>query len=648
MMRSRTIQLLTLAALLVTSTAYAQIPQFIGLTESFDLKSQMPPLTQALEQKNYVDAAARIDALTHDNADALMSTDSGTLVSMRGWAETLSSSTRSVIQPEYDKIVGDVVKQTLESVSAKPGSRPEEFVAIANAYPLSNVVGEALGAAAIRSITFGDLSTAAALQERAIDRGWHPTDVQKTLLDAATKLNTAPGGSLPASAAWYGAEPPVASHRIVPVLTGGMVFFTSERGVVAARENGDLAWQWMAPKADPAMSGARLGFHRPAVVCDPAGKPQIVIVRQLVGGTRFGCLRAFRATDGKQLWTTENMSSLGSWSLASAPVAAGRTVVVLAIDEASRPAALGAFAFEVTTGRYLWSTPLGSYTNLGEGDEPGSWREVDALWSNSGVAIDGSEVFVNAATGFTASLDRFDGKVRWIRPYTRTPTPGEELLDLDRRMSRGEGKLRETFKNKLAELKGLAGKDFTIQKTEIKEKNGRREHEPDPTVKALASYFSRPVRWMSTPAVSGDVVVVAASDMAGVVGLDRRTGLQLWEIPDAMKQATLIGATSKAAVFAESDVKGIDVHSAATLWTWTAATEPIAGPPAMAGRSVRVLTGKTTIVVNADTGSTESPVPAGSSMVGPLGEGVRNALQSVDAQVTVGFATVRPGDTKKR
>ncbi len=75
---------------------------------------------------------------------------------------------------------------------------------------------------------------------------------------------------------------------------------------------------------------------------------------------------------------------MGSWSVVSAPVIAGRVTMVIGIDDSTRPAPVGVFAFETMTGRLLWQSQIGGYANMNEGREVGTLREVDMLWSNSG------------------------------------------------------------------------------------------------------------------------------------------------------------------------------------------------------------------------------------------------------------------------
>ncbi len=618
---------LAVVAMLGTSS-YAQ---FAGPVESFDAKNQILPLTESIQQKNWPDAGARIDAVIHDNPDALFSTEGGggALVSMRAWVETLPAATRAALQPEYDKINGEAAKQAMEAAVTKPGVRPGDFIAVANAFPLSSVDGEAWGRAAMRAVDFGDTSLATVLLKRAIDHGWKPTESQQNVLDAVTKVSLPNAAPVSVLAPWYTADPPIAAKRVIPVSAGGIIFVATERGIVAAKETGEKLWEFVVPKADGTMAGARLSFNRPAVLCDSAGKPQIVIVRQIIGGTRFGCLRAFRATDGKLLWTTETASTLGSWSLASAPTIAGRETLVIAIDDTARPMPVAVMAFETMTGRFLWQSQLGAYTSVTEGRGQGSLHEVDSLWSSSGVTVDGADVFVSAGLGLTASLDRFDGKIHWIRPFKPTLMPGEELIALARQMVHADVKTREAFRLKLVALKNMLGKTPLEMPNDANDVRDRRDVPAD--VMALGLYFSQPPRWLSTPAVAGDVVVVAATDMAGVVGLDRATGAQLWEIPEELHAATLLGVSGDVAIFSSDKLTAIDAHSSKPKWDWSG-SEPIAGPPSLAGTVIKVGAGKAATAISAESGKID-PLASVAGGISPLltNEATKNALVSIDA-----------------
>jgi outer membrane protein assembly factor BamB len=467
------------------------------------------------------------------------------------------------------------------------------------------------------------------------------------LLAAADKRLPPPAADLPVAAPWYSAATQLPAKRVIPVRADKMIFIATERGVVAAKENGELAWQFEVPQSDKVMAGAKLGFHRPAVVCDSEGKPQLLIVRQIIGGTRFGCLRALRAADGKLLWSTESNTAIGSSSMVSSPALAGRAVIVIGIDDTVRPAPLGVWAFDVMTGRLLWQTTLGTFPSLTEGQEPGSFREVDALWRNSGVSIDGPDVFVDPGTGFTACLDRFNGKVRWLRSYTSQPSPGDELLATWVRASHNEPGTHELYRKQLDALRGLLGKTQLVLPPDNRDKK-RDWRSASPEVIALSNYFSQPPRWASTPAPAGDVLEVAASDMAGVVGLDRRTGAQLWEIPDDLRAATLIGASGNTAVFAAGTLTALDTHAAKVRWTWESPSkEPIQGPPSLAGTVVRAVAGKTTYVLSVESGQPDPLAGAGAGIAPLMAyEPTRNALINIDAYESLSAMSRAPETPK--
>ncbi len=626
----------------------AQPAPFTPPTESFDVKNLLPPLQTAMQQGNFADAAARIDAIVHDAPDALIAGEGGVLQSLRVWTDAMPPAAIAGITAEYDKLNASAAKTLLDEVIVKPAATPEEFLAVATAYPCSSVAAEAIGRAAVRMADYGDASAVTELLTRAAARGWKPSDAQEAVLDAIQKQPLTTGTAIPVGAPWYGISPLAAARRVIPVGAGGIVFTSTERGIVASKESGELLWQFAVGKTDGESAGARASFNRPAVLCDAAGKPQLVIARQIVGGTRFGCLRAFRATDGKPLWSTESNSALGSWSLASAPVIAGRTTVVVGIDDTARPSPVGVLAFETMTGRLLWQTQIGSYANFTDGREPGSLRESDALWRCTGVAIDGSDVFANASTGITVCLDRFDGKIRWAKPYTQALTIGDDLISLGRRIIHNEPNAQEPFARRLAELRRLLGKTPLNFPPDAGERRDGRDVPPE--VLLLGQHFSQPARWMSTPAVAGDAVIVAAEDMAGPVALDRKSGVQRWEIASGMDGASLLGAIGNAAIFVDDKLTAIDATSAKPLWTWApAVTETINGPPVVAGRAVRLPVGRTAVLLSGETGKPDPAIPTGPNLATILGnDASRNALISIDAMSSLSAVSIKSGEKQKK
>ena len=632
---NRSIAIVRLACpllLLLSGWAVAQPAPFTGPAESFDLKNQLPPLTAAIEQKNFADAAARVDAMLQGDADAVVNTTPELGQSLRAWLESLSAATRESIEPEYDKLVGASAKQALDNAITKPGSSPEDFIAVANAYPLSDTAKDAWARAAMRAIDFGDVQAAAIMLQRAKDRGWKPSESQKALFDSIAKLSLPVGGSMQSAAPWYVASPPPFTKRVIPVAAGGSVFIATERGLVAAKETGELLWQSAVAKSDSGTSGAKAGLHRPAVLCDPTGKPQVVITRQLIAGTRFGCLHAYRASDGKPLWSTES-TALGSWSLVSAPTIAGRVVMVIGIDDTTRPAPVAVFAFETMTGRQLWQATLGGFASLSEGRDTGSLREVEALWSSSGVAIDGGDVFVSPSVGVTECLDRFDGRLKWARTYTPSLTPGDELIDLGRRALRREPGTHELIKQKTKQLKERLG-NVVLPSTPAMEGKDKNWREVSPELMALGMYFSQPARWLSTPVVAGDTIIVAGADMSGAAGLNRRSGEQLWQSnDDDLKGATLLGVAGDNAVFAGDKLIGLDLRTSKVVWTWTPPnSEAIAGPPSLNGKAVRAVAGRMTYVVSSDTGKPDPLTSAGTGLQPTLtNDASRAALGNIDA-----------------
>jgi outer membrane protein assembly factor BamB len=617
---------------LLSAMSFAQSPGFTPPAETFMNKNQLSPLQQALEQKQYADAAERVDALMHDSADQLMGIEGGSLVSVRLWVESLPPAVRQAVMADTDKLVGEQARAAVDTAALRPNRRPEDLLAAAADWPLATAHRDALAAAAMRAIDLGDVGTTLLLVQRAKDLGWKPSAAQQQTLDA---LKPATGGaaSLAVATPWYTQSPPAAAKRVIPVIAGNTIFISTERAVIATKLTGELLWQYVAPKADPLMTAAKNGFHRPTVVCDLAGQPQLVIVRQVIGATRFGCLRAFRASDGKMLWSSDGTPALAGLSLATTPAVSGRCAWVLAADETQRPAPLMLVAVEVMTGRLVTQTQLGTFQNDG-GD---SGADMEKLWNSSGVAIDGGDVFVSAGSGLIVRVDRLDGKIRWLRTYPSMRTPGEQVRDLARQAMGNNWEAGKKLKKLVDELRTQAG-----EPPPPRLKDGEKASVlPDDALK-IGDLFSQQVRWMNTPTVAGNVVVVAAADSENVLGLDRSNGAILWENAELAKQ-TLVGTAGSMAILAGDGITGVESRTGKAKWTWSDGKPE--GPPAVSGGSVRVPTGGKVIVLSAETGQTDQLTAVGPA-IAPLlkHEQSKAALTGAEA---ISSLTPRVGPPKK-
>jgi outer membrane protein assembly factor BamB len=623
------------------SIAFAQNTNFTPPTENFLNKNQLDPLKQAIAQKQYADAATRIDAMMHESADQLFAIDGGSLISVRLWIDSLPQDTRLAIMPEYDKLVGDAAKSAVEQATLRPNRRPEDLLAAGADYPLTTSNRDAIAQAAMRSLDLGDTATATLLADRAKDLGWKPSAAQQQLLDA---IKPAAAGAVPLAVAtpWYANDPPIAAKRVIPVIANNVIFISTERTVMAAKASGELLWKYEAPKAEPMMAAAKFGFHRPTVLCDLAGVPQVVLVRHVVAGTRFGCLRAFRAADGKLLWSSESSPALSGWSLATTPAIGGRCAWVLAVDETQRPAPLMLMGVEIMTGRLIGQTPLGNYQNAPDTGDGGA--DMERLWNYAGVLVEGGDVFVSAGSGMVARVDRLDGKIRWVRAYPSVPTQGDQIRELARK-ALGEHKSRVALKQLTDELRKLSP-DNPGTKPPKPEKGEKEKGIPLPEDTAqLADMYSQQARWQTTPVAAGNVLVVAPGDSPGVFGLDRSNGSQLWDNADLPKQS-LVGIAGNVAVFAGPGLTGVDVRTGKAKWTWSDA--PLEGPPAVSGNVVRAWAGGKLVVINAETGVVDGLISPGTTIAPVLkNEQSKAALTGAEAISTL-LAPAKAPEPKKK
>jgi outer membrane protein assembly factor BamB len=193
----------------------------------------------------------------------------------------------------------------------------------------------------------------------------------------------------------------------------------------------------------------------------------------------------------------------------------------------------------VTTSIVLGKGRLSSGTPLPPFDAP------------AGFAIDGPWLLASPNIGHVVCLGRFDGKLRWLHPY---PT-----VDFGVGAVARPGMMRPQPGNFAA-------------------------MQPDVLQRATGP------RWDNRPRVAGadGAVIVAPADSESTFALDSRTGRMVWE-SDAFAADTLIGSSGNVAVFAGSQLTGIDTATGKPRWTFNApGDQPIVGPSAICGGTVFV------------------------------------------------------------
>jgi outer membrane protein assembly factor BamB len=467
-------------------------------------------------------------ALDNHGAD-LIATPDGGLVSVRQAVATLPAPARAAVAGAYEARFGVDARRLLEDVLARPDHAPADLCAVADRYPLSTVAPLAREAAAARALDQGDVDAAAAL---ATPGG----EVARRL--AMLPRGAPPCGAVAFAADWYAKLNHFGEPRVVPVEAADTLFVTDDRGVVATRRDGTPLWRWTPPAATlagPVFGGGtgRGPLCVPAVLCDDAGRPQLVVVRVAAG------LVALRAADGRMFWTTAGDPAWSDVQVLGPPTVAGR--LVLAVALATPDAATGMLqliAADVTDGRPIWQCALGPVADPARLPDLRRWhlRDPEPFRDAAPPTVAGDLVFVADNAGAIVAVNRFGGDARWVRPYAPAPPDGGG----DRRPRGG-----------------------TVVP-------------PLPRAALL--------RWSAATVVCGDVVWAAPQDAVAAWGLDRRTGRVLWQTSTLPDDATCVGVVDGRFVLGGQSVSFVDPTTGVADATWVPPPGvALTGPPVVRG-----------------------------------------------------------------
>lgn len=648
--------LIALLLVLPAGPFAAARPHFVPPADSATDTQGIVALKTALEQKSYADAAALLDSLLGDEGDKLAATDDGGLISITAWVESLPFAQKTALTAAYREKFDPGIRTKLDVLRRKSSVRPEEYYALGHHFPLSATGAVAYALAADRFLELGDTSAAYSLYLQAMRGGWMPAEAQAAQIELLRQIgegkiipaNETKGerpdfvGPLPFDAPWFDAVNTAGQQRYFPSAGGEKIFFTAPHSAVALKENGQIAWSTTeslpavtAPPrklgATPTTERAVDGGRRPAyngagVLADVYGRAQILIARQLASQSperdREFCLRAYRAGDGKLLWTSENQAYLRDLSFASAPAVCGRYTYAVALatpggNEAGGDQSVGLYlvALDTLTGDFRWQTALGRFSLTVQ--ERGEWatsRPWDEAWEQSEPLAAGEAVYVTPNAGLAAAVGRFDGKPRWVRPY---PTMAADAP----RPPRTKADLRREVDDRRHYVEAV--------------QQGAKPAPPtvDP---ALGE------RWRGTPVLCGNVLVAAPQDTLSVHGLDAATGRLIWSADD-LDVPTLIGQTPTTALFAGGAITSVEARDGKASWRWEPPRDSrITGPAVVRGNEVLVPTMAGIVTtLRADDGSVvkePSAVPFLRKLLNA--EGVKRALDEMGAGKGFGLQAV--------
>lgn len=535
-------------------TRIALAERFVPPQETFASYEELRALRKAAGTDDPQDLARKIDALLAQHADELAPADEKGLISVPTFLAVLPPKDVDRIRPEYRRLFDAQAQAALDLVRQDPSATPEALYAVSQRYPLSSIASHACVLASQRALRLGDRTSAsdyAALAKQAAPGG----------IDAASGAS-----HLPIEQNWYGRPELVGTPMYFPLHAEGVTYFSGPKHVLAIKDNGQILWKWSASDAWAKMFPTdRVGRGRgspyaPAMFYAPQGA-SILVVRQPRASGRDYLLRALRATDGKVLWSSDDNPALERTAIASSPGIAGRFVYATAVEFTDIEARLELLALDLLDGHIVFKAPLGTLPDLKFGRvATGGW---DGLWEQSQPLVEGSSVYLTPNVGVAFAVDRFTGSLRWSRIY-----------DSANVISPDQGRKRPS------------------------------------AVDARPTNPSELLRYRTTPAFCGQILLIAPQDSGQAWGVESSTGRVIWNAPSS-QDTTLAGAAGLIAIFAGPGLRGIDAANGKERWTWSApAGNWIAGPPIIeAGKVLIPLAKGKAIAINAADGQITSPPP---------------------------------------
>ena len=489
-------------------------------TEQFREQALLQSVEVEIALDNPAEAGRRLAGVLPTHGQQLMRDPDGRLTAVAHWAKSLLDLHPAVL-PAYRREIEPHVQQAMRKVVAEADHLPEQLYGITRRFPRSASEDAILLAAAQRAMQLGDpISAGQYLQMRSSD-----APAANHLLIADSSENRS-AGLFPFDAPWFGLPGAITQPRSLPVSAGGMTFIAGASHLVTIDKEGQITWSVQEADgeigADNIVSRSERGIvHQPAIATDLSGQPRIIVARQVDAPSQRLVIRAYSVADGKMLWDSAKVESLGETDFLGNPAICGRLLYAVGLTRQARGSYLEMIALEVATGRPVWSVGLGEVsTTLNPRDRRKLPREMNPApyWQQSPPAITDDQMIVAPGNGMIVALDRFSGMVNWMTVYQRTADP---TADQWKRI--------------------LSGRDRTLVPP----------HQ-------LA-------RFSTTPHIAGEVVVVAPADSPQTFGLDRRTGKSIWTRDIA---GTLIGGGGGVVVLAGEQIIACDARTGQERWRY--------------------------------------------------------------------------------
>jgi outer membrane protein assembly factor BamB len=438
-----------------------------------DLRSYLVDITGA----HFDSAADRYWGLANNHGRDLISRPDGSFVGVRDALDAIPADAMTQVVALLRARHGADAAAAITAVTADPHWWPHDLYSTAMRCRHTAESDSALTTAAARAMAQGDTATAALLS------GKPPADPAVSVV--------------PFQANWFGTVSGYPAEKVIPISAGDMIFVANNVGggtqhghLMALSENGTVKWMVRSDRSPGVDRYASISIDRgpvsiPGIVTDDTGHPQIAITR-FTGGTSGGWLAAYRASDGRLLWSTAD--TLPGVAVLSSPSIAGRFACCIGLESGTDPstADLQLIAFDVTDGRAIWRTHLAAITEIPIVNQGGGFRWLGFFLDQGPPLISGGSVVIAPGIGAVMSVDRIDGTIHWIRPY------GPAVIDENQLRSYHQ---QRQFGNPLA----------------------------PPTT------WTQLLRWTNTPVVAGGIVVAAPQDTDMAYGIDLATGKNVWQ-----------------------------------------------------------------------------------------------------------------------
>ncbi len=542
------------------------------------------------------DAVDRIETIFNDPVARLVRTDDKHVVSIQAWvnAQLTDHVFPLRFREQYEKVAGQAAQNAL--VDAVHSSDVPAMMAVAERYPWTLAAQQAPIEAAQRLIGLGDVRGAKDLIGRVTldDKAPAALRALATLPDDSTLEPAAfSTGFIRAKPASGVLAPAAMVPRLVPVASSDAVYLAAPHSMLALNKQGRMLWSVIdpapeipppptdLPKSMEGLLATDASLARPAVWCDPAGTPRVLVARQST--SLRSSLRAVRPLDGSVIWTTVSSEPGGELLYVGAPTISGRYVYSLAVSvDPARGHRLCLVALELASGRVLFNTEIGAaerrmaqQVRAGKGEkEPDPMLAVVSEFvfrDSTTIHADERNVYVVPGGGAVWCIDRFGGAIRWVSQYpARVPlTPQQEREAHARREQERQARARQKL----------------------------------PPLPAVIN-----VRWQNNALANDTAVVVAPTDSNAVVAFDISSGKTLWNI-DTYADAELAAVQAEVAVLVSATrIVGLRTGTGEPAWEAPLSAEPT-GPAFVDGDCVGVVSTAGVSEFSISTGQPEKREP---------------------------------------